>query len=435
MFEYPRDRRNFMANVAREYGDLAQFSIGNLKFYQNIHPDGVRQVLLDNYRNYERGKMMDPLRNLVGNGLIFSDGDYWQQQRGLMQPAFHQQFIANFSEMVTGEANALADHWQTHASQGQSFDASQDLFNLTMRVTTRAVLSAENPEDQNAIRRAMITVIENIGYRFEMPFYPPVSVPTPRNRRLSQALQTFDNVLFRYVEEWRRKSQMNGGWGNDLLGMFMAARLPGDGQGMSDQELRNETITMFTTGPEPTSIALAWAFYFLSKYPEVQEQLSVELGQVLRGRLPTIADLPNLVYTRLVLEESLRLFPPAWLVTRTAIAEDEILGYEIPAGVVIMMSPYLTHRHIDFWEDPEKFDPERFRPSRAAGRSPYAYFPFGVGPHQCIGRDFAMLQEQLALATLAQRFRLEVLPDERIEVLSGLMLRPSQLPVHVVPLS
>jgi cytochrome P450 len=261
-----------------------------------------------------------------------------------------------------------------------------------------------------------------------------MSVPTPRNRQLSQALQTFDAILFRSVEERQRKAQATGaGLGTDLLGMFMAARSPETGQVMSDQELRTEAITVFATAPEPTSIALSWTFYLLSKHPDIQQRLAAELTQVLNGRLPTVADLPRLVYTRMVLQESMRLYPPAWLVNRSAIAADEINGYAIPAGVAIMMSPYLTHRHADYWDEAEKFDPERFTPARSEGRHPYAYFPFGLGPHQCIGMDFAMLQAQLALATLAQRFRIELLPDARLDILSGLMLRPSQLLVKAMP--
>lgn len=434
MFEFPPDRREFLTKVARQYGDVAQFSIANLKFYEVVHPDGVQHVMEDNQRNYERGKMFDPIRNLIGNGLLLSDGAFWQRQRGLMEPTYHLQNIARFGETITQDAKALAEHWQMYAAQGQAFDALQDLYNLALKTTTRVVLSVETPDDLETVIRSIRLLLENISFHFETPFYPSMNVPTPRNRKLAQALRTFDQILFRSIEARRRKTPTDGGGlGEDLLGMFMAARSTETGQGMTDEELRTEIVTVFATGPEPTAIAVAWAFYFLAKHPDVQEKLATELAQALNGRPPTVADLPGLVYTRMVLQESLRLFPPAWLINRSAIGDDEIGGYAIPAGGVIMMSPYLTHRHTSFWEDPEKFDPERFSAERSAGRSKFAYFPFGVGPHQCIGMDLAMLQAQLTLATLVQRFHLELLPEAKIEVLAGLMLRPSQLPVRVLP--
>jgi cytochrome P450 len=436
MFDFPRDRRKFLTNVARQYGDVAQFSIANIKFYEVVHPDGVKHVLQDNANNYERGKMFDPIRNLIGNGLLLSDGAFWQRQRGLMAPAYHMQNITRFGERITSETNNLVKLWLDNAMKGQTFDALHDLFGMTMKMTTQTVFGNETAEDSDAISRSITILLENISFHFETPFYPSLSVPTPRNRQLVKALQGFDQILFRSMAERRRKEQTAGaGLGDDLLGMFMAARSADGGQGMSDQELRSEILTVFATGPEPTSIALSWAFYFLSKNPDVQQQLMAELAQVLNGRLPTVADLPKLVYTRMVLQESLRLFPPAWLVNRSAIADDEIGGYSIPAGGVIMMSPYLTHRHADFWDDPEKFDPLRFTPERSNGRHEYAYFPFGLGPHQCIGMDLAMLQAQLAFATLAQRLSLELLPDANMEVVSSLMLHPSQLLVSAKPLS
>lgn len=434
MFEFPRDRRGFLTKVARQYGDVAKFSIANLKFYEVVHPDGVQHVLEDNQQNYERGKMFDPIRNLIGNGLLLSDGAFWRRQRGLMEPAYHLQHITHFGETITQDAIALARRWQTYAAQGQPFDALPDLYNLTLKTATRIVLSVETPDEMEAVIRSISLLLENISFHFETPFYPSMKVPTPRNRKLAQALRTFDQILFRSIEARRRKTHLDGGGlGEDLLGMFMAARSAETGQGMTDQELRTEIVTVFATDPEPTAIALAWAFYFLAKHPDVQEKLATELAQVLNGRPPTVADLPGLVYIRMVLQESLRLFPPAWLINRSAIGDDEIGGYAIPAGGVIMMSPYLTHRHTSFWEDPEKFDPERFSVERSAGRPKFAYFPFGVGPHQCIGMDLAMLQAQLTLATLVQRFHLELLPEAKIEVLAGLMLRPSQLPVRVLP--
>ena len=306
--------------------------------------------------------------------------------------------------------------------QGQTFDALPDFYRLSMDQTIHSVFGASSAQDAESINQSIAVLQENISFHFETPFYPGLNIPTARNRQMTKALQSFEKILFHAVQERRNARTTEADFGDDLLGLFMAAHGTDTGQGMSDQELRDEILTVFATGPEPVAIALAWTSYFLAKNPVLREKLDAELAQVLNGRVPSVADLPRLVYTRMVLQESLRLFPPAWLINRSAIGDDEISGYSIPAGGVIMMSPYLTHRHLSYWDDPEKFDPERFTPEHAAGRPTYAYFPFGFGPHQCIGMDLAMLQAQLSLPALAQRFRVELAPEAKVDIVSGLML-------------
>jgi cytochrome P450 len=212
--------------------------------------------------------------------------------------------------------------------------------------------------------------------------------------------------------------------GNDLVGMLLAAQDAGTGERMTDRQVRDEVMTIFLAGHETTSVALTWTFYLLSQHPAVAAKLRSELDAVLGGRAPTVDDLANLPYNRMVIDEALRLYPPAWVLSRTPLADDVIGGYRIPKGSNVFLSPYVTHRHPAFWDDPERFDPERFTPERAAGRPRFAYFPFGGGPRQCIGNNFALLEAQLLLATIFQRYRLELWPEHQVGLLPLITLRP-----------
>ncbi len=243
----------------------------------------------------------------------------------------------------------------------------------------------------------------------------PLSVPTPSNRRVQSAIRTLDKVVYGMIEERRRSGEDRG----DLLSMLMAARDADSGETMNDQQLRDEVMTLFVAGHETTANALTWTWYLLAKSPPVARRLRAELDQVLGGRAPTVDDLPKLPYLLQVVQEALRLYPPAWLIGRTPIQDDEIAGYHIPAGSTIMMSQYVTHRHPDFWEQPEGFDPDRF-----AAHPPPAYFPFGGGPRVCIGNNFALIEARLVLATVAQRYRVELVPGHPVEPESMITLRP-----------
>ncbi|MDP3767798.1 MAG: cytochrome P450, partial [Dehalococcoidia bacterium] len=244
--------------------------------------------------------------------------------------------------------------------------------------------------------------------------------PTPTNLRFRRAMRTLDDIVYGMIEARRN----NGADKDDLLSMLLEARDEETGEGMSDKQLRDEVFTMFTAGHETTAAALAWTWYLLSQHPEAEGRLHNELGSVLSGRTPGLDDLQRLPYTRMVIEETLRLYPPVWSIGRMALREDTVLGYRIPAKGQVLLSSYVTHRHPEFWDEPERFDPERFAPERAASRPRYAYFPFGGGPRQCIGNEFAMMEAQLALATLAQRYRLRLVPGQVVEPEPAVTLRP-----------
>ncbi len=246
-------------------------------------------------------------------------------------------------------------------------------------------------------------------------------LPLPANRRFDKALQTIDEVVHRIIRERRRSGQEGG---DDLLSMLMEARDEETGETMSDRQIRDEVTTIYLAGHETTAVTLAWAWYLLSKSPDVARQVREEVSLVLGDRTPGIEDLPNLTYTRMVLDETLRLYPAAWMISRTAVEEDEIGGYRIPAGHTLFLSPYFTHRRTDLWPNPEGFDPERFAPENGNGRPRFAYYPFGGGPRLCIGNNFALMEATLIVAMVMQRYRLDLMPGQTVKAHPKGTLRP-----------
>jgi cytochrome P450 len=347
-----------------------------------------------------------------------------------MQPAFHRQRIAAFGELMTDATLKMLDRWEPSTP----VDVAARMTRLTLDIATGALFHAHVGEEPETIARAVTTLLQEVNYRFEVPFYPPLGVPTPRNRRLRAAVRALDRAMYSIIEDHRRAGEGEG----DLLSLLMEARDEETGQAMSDRQLRDEVITLFIAGHETTANALAWTFYLLAKHPQAEERLRDELDGVLGTggdrQPPTVADLPRLPYARIVVEEAMRLYPPAWITDRQALAEDEIRGHRIPKGAHIVISPYVTHRLPDLWEDPETFDPERFSPERSAGRARYAYFPFGGGPRQCIGKGMALVEAQLILATVAHRYRLRLASDRPVEPEALVTLRPRDgLPMVVEP--
>jgi cytochrome P450 len=420
MFDFQKDRLGFIMGLAREYGDVARYSLAHLTFYQVNHPAGVQRILQENNHNYVRGFVYDSLRGMVGNGLVTSDGDFWRRQRRLMQPVFHRQNLAAFGAQMTEAAREMLARWEPHERSGQPIELTHEITDLTMKIVTQALFSSAVGDETGSIGRAITVILEGVAYRFDVPFYPPVSVPTPRNRRFVAAQRLVDQVVYGLIEQ-RRKAPDDRG---DLLSLLMEAQDADTGERMTDKQLHDEVLTLFIAGHETTANLLAWAFYLLSMHAHTQRQLHAEVAQVLGGRAPTMADLPQLEVTRRVIEETLRLYPPAWIFNRSAVEEDELCGYHIPAGAIVTVSPYVTHRLPEFWENPEGFDPERFSPELAHNQPRFAYFPFGGGPHQCIGQSFAQTEAQLILATIVQRYRLDLVPGRVVEPVAAVTLRP-----------
>src|SRR5215204_1543850 len=416
-----RDRLRFVLDVAGTYGEVARYRVAHTRMYQVSSPEGVGRILHDNHRNYSKDvATFGTLKLFLGNGLFTSDGDFWRRQRRLAQPAFHRRRVAAFGELMTDATLEMLDRWRPLADRGQPLDVGAEFSRLTMEVVTRALFSTSVEGDISTIGRAIATLLDDVTFRFTFPFYPPLRVPTPRNRRFLAARAALDEVVYEIISERRQRP----GEHDDLLALLMEARDEDTGEGMSDKQLRDEVITLFLAGHETTANALTWGTYLLSTHVAVARRLHAEVDGTLQGRIPMAADLPNLPYTRMVIDETLRLYPPAWITNRRAIEDDIVCGYRIPADATVSISPYVTHRDPTLWDNPEGFDPERFAPERSAGRPHYAYFPFGGGPRQCIGKGFALMESTLVLVLLAQRYELHLVPGRRVEAEAMATLRP-----------
>lgn len=426
MFEFQRDPLRFIREVTNNYGDVVRYRMGHMIWYQANHPDGVRRVLQENNRNYGKGTLtLGILKPVLGEGLLTSEGDLWRRQRRLMQPVFHRRSVAAFGEIMTRETLAMLDRWRP----GEPLDVAAEMSRLTLNVVTGALFHSHAGDEPEVIGRAVGTLVEEISYRFQVPIYPPRYVPTRRNRRMNAAQQTIDRAVYRIIQERRAGTDAE-----DLLSLLMHTRDKETGEAMSDRQLRDEAITLYLAGHETTANALAWTFYLLARNPEAEHRLRAELNEALGEALPTAGDLPSLPYARMVVEEAMRLYPPVWITNRQAVAEDEICGYHVPADQIVMVCPYVLHRHPNYWERPEEFDPERFASGQVRDRPRFAYFPFGGGPRQCIGRDMALVEAQLILATVLQRYRLQLANDRAVEPVPAVTLRPKGgLPMIVKP--
>jgi len=415
-----RDPLAFYTNMAQRYGEVVHTRLLFWPTFLVFHPDGVRHVLQEHHQNYDRNLFLyKGLQPFFGEGLATSSGPSWLQHRRLMQPAFHRSRLAALGTLMTEAIRDMLTGWQTAAEQEQPLEVGQEMLRLTLRILGQALFRVDLSDETDAIGQAFTELLTLLGEYVYLPF-PPLNVPTPRNRRMQAGLRSLNAVVQRLIEEHRKPQKAQ----HDLLSLLLEALDAESRHGLSDRQVRDEVFTLLFAGHETTANALTWALYLLSHHPAVQQRLQAEVDTVLAGQTPTVEHLGALPYTRMVLEETLRLYPPGATIPRRAIASDHIGGFAIPTNSLVFLTPYITHRHPDFWERPEVFDPERFTPERVAARHRYAYFPFGGGPHLCIGQHFALMEAQLALAMIAQRYQLRLVPGQRIEPQVMVTIRP-----------
>ena len=397
-----RDRLEFVLRMRREFGDFARFRMGFRVAHLVSHPDAVGHVLQDNHRNYHKGIGLTQAKRWLGEGLVTSEGEAWARQRRLIQPAFQRQRLAGFSPVVTAATAAMLDRWRIGSGPpGRSVDVASQMMRLTLEVITRVMFS-DSVRNPGEIGDAFTTTLHDAMDRMTALASVPDWLPSPGNLRFRRALRTLHGMVDAIIVRHRHHGEQ-GGLRDDLLSRLSA-------EGLEDRELRDQVLTMLLVGHETTASALAWTFYLLASHPWAWTGLQEEVDRVLGGRVPTHDDLPGLVWTRKVFDESLRLYPPVWLIPRRAIAADEVGGYTIPAGSEVLISPYVLHRHPDYWERPDEFDPERFAAEPAEKRRRYTYLPFGAGPRACVGSALASMEALLILAMVAQRCRLELVP-------------------------
>lgn len=407
----------YLCDTFERYGDVVRYRLGPFPVFLIAHPDGIKHVLQENHTNYVKSQDYALLKQLLGEGLVTSEGALWLRQRRLIQPIFHRQRVAEFGSVMSEATLEMLDGWEAPASEERAFDVAAEMARLALRIVGRVLLSVDLSDEADEIGAALKAANERFGH-FDLGMLLPW-LPTRRNRIAHEASSKLRRLVDEIVAERRRENRDRG----DLLSMLLAAR-DENGEAMDDRQLRDEVLTLILAGHETTAMALSWTWYLLSQHPEVERKLEAELREVLGGRPPTVADLKNLTYTGMVIDESMRLYPPVWAIGRSPIENDEIGGYPIPKRSMMVLSQYVTHRHPAFWENPERFDPERFSPENAQGRPRYAYFPFAGGPRQCVGNMFALTEANLVLATVAQRYRMRLVPNHPVELQPLVTLRP-----------
>lgn len=415
------DRLQGILNARRLYGDIVFSKIGPLRSYMLLSPEYVYYVLVTNQKNYVKGPGYNSFRMLVGQGLVTSDGDLWKRQRRLMSPHFTPTAVLDFSDLMADTIEHTLLRWEGAAQKGEMLDMNLEMMRVTMSIIGRAMFSLDLGGEPTAVGHAIDEAFEFVPQRSMNPFVP-LWLPLPAHRRFAQNLKVIDAFVYDQIAEGRRHPERE-----NFLSLMLKVRDSETGEGMSDRQLRDEVVTLFFAGFETTARTLTWSWYLLNRHPEVLQKLIAEAQRVLpEGRPANSADLERLTYTRMVVDETLRLYPPTAMLARQNIAADEIGGYPIPPRSLISLSPWVVHRDPQNWPDPERFDPERFTPEAAAARPKFAYIPFAAGPRVCLGNSFSLMEMVYTLAMAALRFNLKQVPDEEIPAWFAGATRPAK---------
>lgn len=423
-FDYAKDPLGFIEHCAwGGYGDVAYLSFLRQPTYVLNLPEHIEHVLVTRQRNYIKDKLQRVLlREFLGTGLLASDGDFWLRQRRLMQPAFHRQRLASYGEVISEHSRRLRGQWR----DGETRDIAADMMELTLGIVVRCLFGLELKDSAAAgVGPALARVVDHFSKL--QTLMVPGWVPTPENLGYRAAVRRLYAIINGIIQQRRKE----GGDRGDLLSMLLQVQ-DEDGSRMSDQQIRDEALTLMLAGHETTAITLTFCWDLLARNPEAEAALHQELASVLGGRAPTVEDLPALPFTEGVVKESLRLFPPAWSLSREAVEEDELAGWRIPPGAMVWLNQWTVHRDPRFYEEPLAFRPQRWLDGLERRLPRFAWFPFGGGPRLCIGQGFAMMEARLALADLAQHFRLERTSAGEVELLPSITLRPKHgLPMRL----
>jgi cytochrome P450 len=415
-----RDSIRFFGQTAPQYGDVISLRVGPQRIYMLNHPEHIKHVLQTNNRNYQKGMNFKVLKVMFGEGLGTSEGEFWLRQRRLTQPAFHHQRLATMATMMMDATDRLLDRWQGFTHVTQQFDVVDEMKYLTQQIIVSTMFSSTIGDEAKTVCEELDVALKCLNRSLWLSALPNRLIPG--YKEFEQSLERLNSVVYRIIDERRRSNDDTG----DFLSMLLQVRDEDTGEGMSDKQVRDEVMTLFFAGHETSATTLAWIWHELAQHPEVEVRLHAELDSVLGGRVPTLQDLPQLTYTKRVMEETLRMYPPVWGIFRSPIADDVIGGYPIPAGSIVLLCPYALHRSPAFWDQPEQFNPDRFLPEHSADRPRYAYVPFGGGPRLCMGNQFALMETQIILAKVAQRYQLRSVPGHAVEPSISLMLRARQ---------
>ncbi|MGQ0670877.1 MAG: cytochrome P450 [Actinomycetota bacterium] len=410
--------------LARDHGDIVSLDLGRLHVFLVSHPDYVKDILVANHGDFVKGPGLAEAKRLLGEGLLTSEGEFHRQQRHLIQPVFHHQRMTDYAELMVERAARVADGW----SDGQLVDVQDEMVRLTMAVLAKAVLDTDIEDNEARETGQALAACLRMFARLASPYSRLLEqVQSEANREYQRVLRRFDATVLRMVEDRRAR----GAEGGDVLSRLIRARDDGATEGMSDRQVRDEIMTLMIAGHETWSNSMGWTWYLLFQHPTERERLHAELDAVLDGRLPTADDVPHLRYVDMAYSEALRLYPPAWTVGRAATVDHEINGYVIPAGSFVLISPYIVQRDPRWFPDPLEFRPERWAPGESRDLPTFAYFPFGAGPRVCIGQPLAKLACVLFIATIARRWRLELVPGHQVEPAPPLLRPAHGLPMTV----
>ena len=423
LVELFRNPLNFYQKVAHDHGDIVYFKLGTLKTYFLNNPQYIQEVLVTQSGNVVKSPAWRRGKEVLGEGLLTSEGEYHRRQRRLAQPAFHRERLVSYASVMTSATIETQKEWQ----DSSIIDLTSEMYSLTLSIAARTLFGSEVTSESNEISDAL-TIIRDKWYRTLLlpmiPFYSFLrKLPIPTLIEFNQARDRLDATVYRLINERRNNPEDR----HDLLSMLLLAQDDeGNGQGMTDVQVRDEVMTIFLAGHETTASSLIWTWYLLSQHPEVEEKLHSELASVLAGRFPTFEDVARLTYTRMIFAETLRLYPPIWLLTRQAIKDCKVDSYVITAGSLIHMCPFLVQRDPRHFPDPLSFNPDRWESTDADKRHKFAYFPFGGGARICIGEQFAWIEAILVIATIAQQWRLHFIPEQQVEPQPLVTLRPKE---------
>lgn len=411
-----------LERAQHEWGDFVHFPVGKAGAIFLNDAAAIRHVLQEENRNYSKWTIQyNSLSSITGRGLITNDGEHWRKQRKLAQPAFSKQRIDNIASLVVTATEGMLARWEHNLQRGEAVvDVDDEMMRVAMEIVSQALFSMDLSREASGIVTAVKVCMDHMVYRGGNILALPDSVPTRENLRFKRALKELDDTVLHILKQRRALTHKP----NDLLQMLLDARYEDTHEAMDDKQVRDEIITLIVAGHETVATALMWCFYLLSKHPAEERALVHEIDQRLGQRSPTAPDMHALSYVSYVVQETMRLIPPVWLVTRRAEKADTIQGFDVPEGALIIMSPYVIHRHPGLWDNPEGFDPRRWEPEAVKARPRFAYLPFAGGPHICIGDRFAQLEIALVLSMVLQRFRLDLVPGHPIEMLPLATIRP-----------
>lgn len=420
--ELGKDPIALFQKMRNEHGPVVQYRLGLSRAYLVSHPEGIQHVLRDNAANYAKTSLYKKLEPMVGLGLLTSNGEFWKRQRRLSQPSFYKPNLEKFSHIMLHSTEKMISDWKEPIRSGRSIEIKQAMTDLTLDVVARALLGTHPEGDTEIIKKSFTDGLDHVMGKIESLIDLPESIPTPRNLKFRTTMKNMDGVVSRIIQ--KRKKEVSPA--PDLLTSLLNATDGGKSPVMSEKQLKDEIITLFLAGQETTAMALTWTLYLLGQHPEIQEKAAEEAEFVLGESEPSHTTLSSLKYLNCVIQESMRLYPPAWWYGRTPLEDDVILGYSIPKGSIINIIPFVTHRDPDYWKDPEKFWPERFEETQSQKPIPYSYVPFAAGPRMCIGKDFALLELHIILAMILKRFKFEKTSDEPMPLSPGITLRPGK---------